>query len=365
MPDLDGAVHFAIIDPLYTTVTKFAEVDPDINFPLLLVGWSPQNTTGSFFTQGRIEILGDENNDTDEYDSHVIVHEWGHYFEDRLSRADSIGGPHSGGDRLDPRVAFGEGWGNAISGIILEDPIYRDSGGFQQASGFSFNVETNNFPNQGWFSETSVQTIIYDIFDSANDGADGISGGLGPIYETLIAPDYLNTPYFTTIFHFADQFRIVNPGLAAGFDALIADENIDGTGPDGVGETNEGNIDGALPVYKLLTSGGAAVEICSVNDAGVFNKLGNRNYLELTPPGTGNVTLTMTRTSGATNRDPDFDVYRDGTLQFRAISGANNTETVTMQLVGGVKYIIDAYDFNNVGQQGVSPGDSCFNFSAN
>jgi len=76
-----------------------------------------------------IRILGDENNDTDEYDAHVVVHEFGHYFENSLSRADSIGGPHTQSDRLDARIAFGEGWGNALSGMILDDPVYRDSSG--------------------------------------------------------------------------------------------------------------------------------------------------------------------------------------------------------------------------------------------
>ena len=63
----------------------------------------------------------ERNEDSDEYDRHIIIHEWGHYFEDKLSRADSIGGPHGLSDRLDFRVAFGEGWGNAISAIITDD----------------------------------------------------------------------------------------------------------------------------------------------------------------------------------------------------------------------------------------------------
>ena len=37
-------------------------------------------------------ILGDVLSDTDEFDDHIIVHEWGHYFEDNFGRSDSVGG---------------------------------------------------------------------------------------------------------------------------------------------------------------------------------------------------------------------------------------------------------------------------------
>ena len=74
-------------------------------------------------------MLGKENVDTDEYDASVIAHEWGHYYQSAFSRDDSPGGAHSGGDRLDRRVAFSEGWGNAWSGIALARSNYTDSSG--------------------------------------------------------------------------------------------------------------------------------------------------------------------------------------------------------------------------------------------
>src|SRR5690606_4113615 len=53
--------------------------------------------------------------DTDEFDQHVIAHEFGHYVEDWFARSDSIGGSHGYPDKLDLRVSFGEGWGNAFA----------------------------------------------------------------------------------------------------------------------------------------------------------------------------------------------------------------------------------------------------------
>ncbi len=358
-----SAAPFAILDPLYTTVTKFAAVDPDVDFPRLLVDWAPTNIEGSFYQggTGRITLLGNEDVDTDEYDPHVVVHEWGHYFEDTLSRADSIGGPHSLGDRLDPRLAFGEGFGYALAAIILDDPNARDSGGAQQAGGFNIPVDRNNNTNAGWYSEGSIQSILYDLYDAAPDGADNVEAGLAPIYETLISQDYVSSPYFTTIFLFADEYRKQQSATAPGLDALISAQDISGTGPNGAGETNDGTITTRLPVYKELPMGGS-VQVCSNINVGDENKLGVYDYLEFTPPTNGSYTLTMSRVSGASNRNPDFFIYRNGTAIFAARNTTAESDSWTGTLAGGTKYIIDAYDDRN--RQGVSTGNACYDFSA-
>lgn len=132
-----AAAPFHILDRVYETIMKLEVVDSSINLPELKINWSVNNVAQSgdrsqgqigtsFYSNGEIFLLGAANSDTDEYDGHVIIHEWGHYFEDKLARSDSIGGSHSGGDRLDMRVAFSEGFGNAWSGIITDDPYYRE-----------------------------------------------------------------------------------------------------------------------------------------------------------------------------------------------------------------------------------------------
>lgn len=369
-----AAAPFAILNPIYDTVQKFAAVDPDIVFPLTRFGWSTSNraaagnpalgeiSTSSYVGNGQIYILGDANSDTDEYDDHVVIHEWGHYFEDQISRADSIGGPHGSADRLDMRVAMGEGWGNALSGIITDDPNYRDSFGNQQSQGFSINVENNSYVNDGWFNEGSVQSIIYDIYDATDDGADTLSLGLGPIHAALSSPDYVNSTFFTSIFSFLDQIKSDEPASAAAIDALSAAQDINGTGPTGAGETNDGAIAASLPVYKTLTVDGPAVEVCSLNDAGTYNKLVNRSFLQFTAASAGTYTLTMSRTSGSTNSDPDFFVFRSGTAVASGTSGAVGTETVVASLAAG-DHVIDAYDFNNTGQSAQPTADTCYDFT--
>lgn len=370
------AAPFAIMDPIYDAVTQIAAHDPDVVFPLAKFNWSVNNipvsgtlangeiTTSSYRGNGDIYILGAENNDTDEYDIHVVVHEWGHYFEDQLSRSDSIGGSHGGEDRLDPRVAMGEGFGNALSGMIIGDSVYRDSDDAGQASGFALDVEDNDVGQEGWFNETSVQSILYDIFDSASDGGDTLSLGIGPIYDVFVSDSYKETPYFTTIFAYLDEFKTQFPANAAAIDVLAADRNVNGIGPDGAGETSNGTVPSALPVYNVVNVNGGPVEICSVDDQGTYNMLGNRAYVAFNVTAPGAHTLTMTRnaaTSTATNRDPDFLVYRNETFLGVAESGDTDTEQASISLAAGL-HRVDAYDFFNLGITGTR-GDSCYNFT--
>ena len=373
-----AAAPFAILDPIYDAMTAFAAVDADVVFPPTEFRWSTLNksesgdpTTGQIGTSsyvrtsteavGNVYILGDANSDTDEYDTHVVVHEWGHYFEDQMSRSDSVGGNHSGGDSLDPRVAMGEGWGNALSGIITNDPFYRDSSGAMQAQGFFINVDTNTVTNPGWFNESSVQAILYDLYDSADDNSDTISLGLGPIYEAFTSTAYTGLDYYTTIFSFLDVLKAQQPASSAAIDSLSAAQTINGTGPDGVGETNDGGASNALPIYNAISVNGGPVSICSTDDTGRSNKLGNREYLRVDIATAGEHTFIMTRTSGATSTDPDFSITQGVSVLGYAATEVSNSETLAVNLVAGI-YLIDAYDYNNVGTM-TTQADSCFNFT--
>ncbi len=367
-----AAAPFAILNPIYDALQQITAIDPDVVFPDADFNWSTRNRsangsiangeigTSSYIGNGEILILGDANQDTDEYDKHVIIHEWGHYFEDQLSRSDSIGGPHSGGQELDMRVAMGEGFGNALSGMITDDPFYRDSSGNQQSRGFSINVERND--PAGWYDESTVQSVLFDIYDSDSDGDDTLSLGLSAIYNTLTADAYRQLPLFTSIFSFLSELRVQESASVAAIDTFAEARGINSTSADGAGETNRGSIASALPVYKRATVNGPAVEICSVNDAGIFNKLGNRAYVAFTAT-TATHTLRMTRISGATSRDPDFIIFRNGAVVGRAESGPATSENLTVALSAG-EHVVDAYDFFNLGQGGSgTPGDACYNFT--
>jgi len=244
--------------------------------------------------------LGEAGTDTEEFDTHVIAHEWGHYFEDVLSRADSTGGRHSLSDRLDPRLAFGEGWGNAVGAMVNDDPVYFDTLG---SSSFGFSVEDFETSTPGWYNESSVQTILWDLYDQTLDDGDTIELGFVPIYEVLTGPQRV-TPAFTTIFSFVSALKDARGGDSAAIDALLADENIDPIDPTGDiwGDGETGNNPGAtnlLPVHAELQLGSTVTDICVTrqfdpNEDG--NKLGIFRYLRFTVNATGNYRVSVTTT---------------------------------------------------------------------
>ena len=325
----------------------------------------------SFFTVfdqvPTLVILGAENVDTDEFDSHVIIHEFGHYFEAALSRSDSTGGPHTAFDLLDPRLAFGEGWGNALSGIILEDPLYRDSFSSQQATDFDIDVENNSEGAFGWYSEASVQSILYDIFDSDDDGPDSVSLGLAPIYNTLVSDEYRNSDAFTTIFSFLDEFDEQSGVAPSEIAPLLNFQNINSRDAFGEGETNNGGFPDQLPVYLTVQTNGTPSSFCSTQSSinnltgRVGNKLGNRRFLRFEIPANGTFRFQMTNTSssGGGTPNPQFIIFQDGEF----VTGFNNTgNTVAgnVNLEAGA-YLIDALDLRN-GFDGAG-ANACYNFT--
>ncbi len=174
---------FALLDTAISGLETACQGRAAISFPLLYINWSVDNTTTSanrydgnigtsFFTtegsgsQANLYILGKDDVDTDEFDHHVIAHEFGHYLENKIYRSDSIGGSHSLGDSLDPRVAFGEGFGNAFSGIVHADPLYIDTNSTNQGAGFSINVSTapSTADDKGPWSERAMQYLLYTLW---------------------------------------------------------------------------------------------------------------------------------------------------------------------------------------------------------
>jgi hypothetical protein len=375
-----AAAPFAILDTIYQAKELVLDGDPAAELPGLVLFWSASNRpsagplcpddgdigTSFYITEGQqdgctpprtipagIYILGDFTaGDTDEFDQHVVAHEFGHYFEDQFSRSDSIGGSHGGGDRLDLRLAFGEGWGNAYAAMSLNNPAYRDS---QQgaSSEFGFNLESDSSIAEGWFSEFSVGEILFDVFDSAADGADNVALGFGPMYAVMVGPQ-VQTDALTSIFTFASALRAANGASAAGVDAVLSGEQIDAVDDFGSTENNDGGDDRVLPVYEDISLN-TPVSVCSRATAGsgdTANKLGNRKFLRLVV--NANVLVTI-HAAGAVEgggtiaaTDPDIFVHRRGSLvDFGAEQGS--TETISqLPLVAGT-YIIEVYDFDVAG----------------
>ncbi len=334
-----AAAPFAILDAVYTAVNYTLTAAATRTWPALEVNWSvnnvpsgnnlPAGQIGTTFYGGapggvhQIYVLGAANTDTDEFDQHVIVHEWGHYFQAVASRDDSIGGPHGGTDRLDPRVSFSEGWGNAWSGIALTDPVYKDSAGPNQAGGFAFNVSTAPSSGPiGWFREASAQYLVYTLSSTY---------GFTPLFDVLNG-FVANSNASTTLFSLKAGMKARLPTNAGAIDALFATQGVNGTDEWATGETNDGGVSttpvGLLPLFKTYGALGSSQQLCLTNQAGTYNKLGNSAFVRFTPPTARGYTLQLT---GPTGSDPDFSITRPG-VSIEAISAVDGSETATVNL---------------------------------
>lgn len=381
-----AAAPIAILDTIWQAMQLVLTAEPTATFPELKAYWSPRNvpcTPGasgfcdstaaarargeigtSFYasiaSQGAsVYVLGSADNDSDEFDQHVLAHEWGHYYQDNFSRDDSIGGPHSTGERLDLRVAFSEGWGNAFAGMVRGDPVYRDSFGAQQHSDFAIDVENNAVTFPGWFSEASVQSIFYDLFDSTNDGADTVSLGFAPIHAAM-RNEIRNSLAFTSVYGLVNALRAAQPAQASAIGALATGQLIT-VAPDDFGgnETNSGGDARNLPIYPLVAANGTR-QVCSSLPTGgssaTYNKLGNRRYLRfaLAVGGTASIAIR----NGRAGTDPDVVLYAAGVERGRADGSASGTETLTLPLSAGT-YVAEIYEYSNV--EGSTPrGNECF-----
>jgi hypothetical protein len=378
-----AAAPFAIIDTVLQAKQLILTANAGTDFPALDLFWSNENRaatpfcpsdgnigTSSYVRFGTppndvdectppqqgfdgIYILGDfaaVNGDTDEFDQHVVAHEFGHYIEDQFSRSDSIGGPHGGGDRLDLRVAFGEGWGNSYSGMTLADPSYRDSQS-GVTDDFGFNMETDNQVAEGWFSELSVGELLWDIFDSGVEPGDTVALGFGPIFSVMTGSQ-TTTDALTSVFPFARQIRASNASSSAAISTLLTGEAISGTDDFGAGENNNGGDATVLPVYRDITLNTPLAGICSRSTSGAdgSNKLGNRRFLRFVNNATRLVTISATgaapNAQSVAATDPDIFVLQRGVFVAVGESGAPGAETIPQFSLPAGTFIIEVYDFD-------------------
>ncbi|MGI1678654.1 MAG: hypothetical protein K6L75_07990 [Cellvibrionaceae bacterium] len=358
------AAPFAILDTVYTSVQLILSADPNVNFPPAEIRWSENNKpadgnkedgdigTSYYDTgEGNMYILGAADTDTDEYDQHVIAHEWCHYLTDNLSRDESIGGPHSTQDQLDPRVAMSEGLCNAVSGIALNDSTYRDSGGNNQQSGFSLNLENNNLSGKGWYSEATATSILYDVSDSSDDGADNISLGFKPIYDVMTSNNYLTADAFSTLHLFFSELKtqlsVSSPSTISEINNLISFHEFTVNDELATGETNDGGDTRTLPVYQNITVDGASETFCSFDTFGTSNKLGNIKFATFSTSSLTNYSISISRTSGDNSSDPDFLLWRNSTPIAIADSDVIDNEIWSGALPADT-YLLEIYDANNV-----------------
>jgi hypothetical protein len=158
---------FNIYNDIITTYDYFAgQSDATLNFTCLnpkldvfwKAGFNPAKYlyptqdeanlgTLSFYLRGENElyinggVVGNvTSEDTDHFDDAVIIHEIGHHVEDACGTMDSPGGNHSGRYRIDPRLAWSEGWGDFMGANIIKNKLSDIS-----------PISSGTLPNSEWF----------------------------------------------------------------------------------------------------------------------------------------------------------------------------------------------------------------------
>lgn len=339
-----ASAPFAILDSMFTASRAFMAARPTIAFPALQVNWSPNNvpqagdkTLGQIGTshfspaENQLYILGKEGADTDEFDSHVIVHEWGHFFEANLSRSDSPGGRHGPGDILDPRIAFGEAWGNSVAAMVLPETMYIDTNwNGASLSGFGFDAETepnpSDDPTPSGFSESSVLRVLYDIYDGNNEAFDAFGVGLGPIADVLTGPQK-NTESMTTLASFVTALK-AQPGVnASALNTLLGHYQI-GPITSAFGDGDNGlrgmYTDAPLPYSGTIALGGGNSP----------NSWEQNQYYVFTGRG-GSVSVSATSAE-----DVAIQLYKRGERLASADMNTSGTENFTFSSQSGQVYVV-------------------------
>ncbi len=347
------AAPFAVLDSMLTASRAFMAVR-NVNFPPLKVNWSPNNapqagdkTQGLIGTshfspaENEIYVLGKAGADTDEFDSHVIVHEWGHFFEANLARSDSPGGRHGPGDVLDPRIAFGEAWGNAVASMVLPEVVYSDttwSGATLYAFGFDTETEPTptDDPTPSGFSESSVLRVLFDLYDSNVDGPfDQVATGLGPIYDVLTGPQR-STQAVTTLASFITGLK-AQPGVnATAINTLLARYNI---GPI-VSDFGDGD-----PLLRDMFTNAASLPFTgsiALGGGNPPNSWQQNQYYVFTGTG-GRVTVSAT-----SSQDVAIVAYLRGVEAGFADSNTSGTESFNFVTQSGAKYVVVLTGFGQV-----------------
>ena len=343
---LRASAPFAILDVIHQGRLFVLAADPTVVFPPLTVQWSAKNKTvangdiklgdgpGTSYNAPNLWLNGAPDLDTDEYDSTVIAHEWGHYVQEKLSASHSPGGDHTLNDILHPSLAFDEGFATAMGSMIMNDTTQINTLGAKQATGsvLTANIEADSvtdtdkstappppdtaFLLDGIYAEVSIIEIMWDLFDSGVNGAaddDNVALGFVPIFKVM-TNGHKNTDALTSIYSFIHFLKLEVPASKDAIDVITGAENIDTVGADEYEKTPDSLYDlVTIDTPKALRTFNFFGPATEANLGG--NKLFNFRYLKSTIPAQGCYTFTATPTgAAAATTDLVFAIGGVGTL---------------------------------------------------
>jgi hypothetical protein len=349
---LSGA--FNILEMVQRSNDTLQAADPSIVPPTINIFWSSLNTPRSGnvrdglvgttyfnYLNNTAYILGDRNVDSDEFDDSVIVHEYGHLLASRFSRDDSPGAAHGVGDMLDPRVAWSEGWANFFSSAVRNDEFFRDSVGVSGSNLLKYDLEDNVPPgdNPGYWSEASVGTFLWDLYDDHADAADDVQFSLSVIWSAFTD---LRNERFVYFPYFLEKFAARAPESSRSLQGMAQLRSID----------FRPNVKPSVtyPFPRPINVGDAVVgEVDSLTRKRT-NLIQSSHFITFTTTGgAASIRLDITGLGAADNPNAnDLDLFlmdRNGRLIGRSDRGLNGqSEMISMPISAG-SYVIEIRSF--------------------
>ncbi len=316
--------------------------EPDVKFPPIRMRWSTRLRDGTTYftrgTRGEIFVLGHRPVDSDEFDDFIILHEYGHYLAHNFSRDDSPGGDHSGTQRLDPRLAFSEGWASYFACAALDDPRYMDTGhDVPNSNGVRVSYDVSkprkNGDRPGPWSEFTVSSTLWSI---SQNGPGNLGLGFGAVWKTFRSDAWKRRGPYRQLIDFCDVLVAarpeVGPDLAKVLDARRITYN-PGQSPS-VPE----------PFVRALPSGVKAEgELNSIGRVG-GNAFDARAVYTFTLTQKTKVKLHMDIVDSKLKGKDDLDLWLFNALgrslkQSTTPNGVGGSETIEIELDPGIYYV--------------------------
>src|SRR3989441_1445751 len=343
---------FNILEMVQRANETIRMADTAIDPPPVTIFWSTKNTrrTGnvaqgfigtSFFNvaNNTAYILGDRNEDSDEFDDAVIVHEYGHMLATRFSRDDSPGGATHIGDILDPRVAWSEGWANFFSSVVRNDPVWRDDSGPNGINVYRFDL-SDKIPagdNPGYWSETSVGTLLWELYQ----GSDLTGNTQYPLSLVWSAFTDLRNDHFVYLPYFLEHLVARNPAAADAVQAVAQLRSID----------FRANVKPSVTMpFPRPMSGNTTTGYVDSSSPRRTNLMQSSHYWSFTTTGGfASIRLDITGLGPAANPAAnDLDIFlmdTNGRLLDKSDRGLNGqSELISIRLPAGT-YVVDVRSF--------------------